>query len=143
MGSSTLQIVRQRERICKNVYARLHGIKCQKTNIFIHTAAEYLKSHAHTHIAHGIPYFWQVLACLLPRTLGFYPRPVHVGFVVNKVASGQVLLPAILFSFASVIPPVLHSRSFVPHQHCSILTNDRIVKQHRKYKPLIRNKMKI
>jgi hypothetical protein len=81
------------------------------------------------HIAHGIPYLRRLLACLSPQTSGFYPIPVHVGFVVNKVTSVQVLLPALLFSFVSVIPPVLRSRLFISDQLCVILTNDRIIKQ--------------
>jgi hypothetical protein len=39
-----------------------------------------------------------------PRKLGFAPRSVHVGFVVNKVALGQVLLRA-----CSVPPCQYHS----------------------------------
>jgi hypothetical protein len=143
---STLQIVyvcvcvcvwerereRERGRICKTLSARLLSIKCQKTNIFhIHRCG--IPQIPHTknvaHIAHCIPYLRRLLAYLSPRTSGFYPRPVHVRFVVDKLTSGQVLLPALLFSFASVIPPVLHSRSFVSHQLFIILTNDRIVKQ--------------
>jgi hypothetical protein len=33
---------------------------------------------------------------------------VHVGFVVDKVALGQVLFPSTLVSPVSFIPPVLH-----------------------------------
>jgi hypothetical protein len=36
------------------------------------------------------------------------PRSVHVGFVVDKVALGQVFLRVLRFSPVNFIPPVLH-----------------------------------
>jgi hypothetical protein len=45
------------------------------------------------------------------------PRLVHVGFVVDKMAVGQVCLQVLWFSQISIIPPMLHTRiSFVCHQ---------------------------
>jgi hypothetical protein len=49
-----------------------------------------------------------VFTGLSPRRFGFDPGSVHVGFVVDKVALGQVFLRALRFSPASLIPPVLH-----------------------------------
>ena len=46
------------------------------------------------------------------------PRSVHVGFVVNKVALGQVFLQVLWFSPINIIPPMLHTLSFVYYQHC-------------------------
>jgi hypothetical protein len=40
--------------------------------------------------------------------LGFNPRPVHVGFVVDKVAMGQVFLQVLRYSPVSIVPPLLH-----------------------------------
>jgi hypothetical protein len=39
---------------------------------------------------------------------GCDPRSVHVGFVVNKVALGQVFPRVLRFSPVNLIPPVLH-----------------------------------
>jgi hypothetical protein len=39
---------------------------------------------------------------------GFDPGSVHVGFVVEKVALGQVFPLVLLFSPVRFIPPVLH-----------------------------------
>ena len=42
----------------------------------------------------------------------FDPRPVHVGFVVDKVALGTVFSPIISVCVLSTIPPVLHSNLY-------------------------------
>jgi hypothetical protein len=44
---------------------------------------------------------------LSPRRTGFAPGSDHVGFVVGKVALGQVLLRVHLFSPVNIIPPRL------------------------------------
>jgi hypothetical protein len=36
------------------------------------------------------------------------PGSVHVGFVVDKVALGQIFSPVLRFSPVNFIPPVLH-----------------------------------
>jgi len=43
------------------------------------------------------------------RSLGFDPRPLHFGFVVDKVTLGQVFLRTHQLYPASIIPPVLHT----------------------------------
>jgi branched-subunit amino acid transport protein len=43
---------------------------------------------------------------------------VHVGFVVDKVALGQVFLRVLPFSPASIIPPLFHSHLSPPHEVC-------------------------
>jgi hypothetical protein len=54
------------------------------------------------------------------------PRSVHVRCVVNKVAIGHVVLPVLLFSPASTIPPMLHTHL---HLHVALTrrTNERIL----------------
>jgi hypothetical protein len=47
-------------------------------------------------------------AGLPPRRPGFNIGSVHVGFVVDKVAWGQVFLRVLRFSPVNFIPPVLH-----------------------------------
>jgi hypothetical protein len=42
------------------------------------------------------------------RRPGLHPGSVHVGFVVNKVALGQVLPRVLRVSPVNFIPPVLH-----------------------------------
>jgi hypothetical protein len=39
-----------------------------------------------------VPYFRRLFAGLSPQRSGFAPESVHVGFVVDKVALGQVIL---------------------------------------------------
>lgn len=46
---------------------------------------------------------------------GFSPRPVCMGFVVDKVALGQGLLLALRFSPVIVISSVLHTFPFLHH----------------------------
>jgi len=47
------------------------------------------------------------------RRPGFDPKSVHVRFVVDKVSLGQVFLRLLQTSPVSVIPPVLHTDSFI------------------------------
>ena len=56
----------------------------------------------------AVPWLRLLVAGLPPRRPGFDPGPVHVGFVVDKVALGQVLPRVLRFSFVNFIPPVLH-----------------------------------
>ena len=56
-----------------------------------------------------------VVANLSLQRRGFNPRPVHVGFVVDRVAVGQFSLGLLLFSPVSIIPPLLHTHSFTYH----------------------------
>jgi hypothetical protein len=44
----------------------------------------------------------------LPRRPGFDPGSVHVGFVVDNVALGQVFPRVLRFCPVNFIPPVLH-----------------------------------
>jgi hypothetical protein len=46
--------------------------------------------------------------CAHMRRPGFDPRSVHVGFVVDKVALGQVFRRVLRLSPVNFIPPVLH-----------------------------------
>jgi hypothetical protein len=51
---------------------------------------------------------------------GFSPRRDHLGFVVEKVALGWAFLKLLVLSPVSIIPPVLHTHSFIYHQCCII-----------------------
>jgi hypothetical protein len=46
------------------------------------------------------------------RRLGFNPGPVYVGFVVEIVTLGYVLLKVLRVSPVTVTPRMLHARSF-------------------------------
>jgi len=48
----------------------------------------------------------------------FVPRLVHVRFVVDKMKLGKVPLPVLQFSPVSIIPPLLHTHSFIYHPRC-------------------------
>jgi hypothetical protein len=53
--------------------------------------------------------FWlrSLVAGLAPRRPRFAPGSIHVGFVVDKVALGQVFLRVLRFSPVGIIPPPL------------------------------------
>jgi hypothetical protein len=59
-------------------------------------------------IGRAVPRLRQLVAGLPSRRPGFNPGSVHVGFVVDKVALGQVFPRVLRFSPVNVIPPVLH-----------------------------------
>jgi hypothetical protein len=50
----------------------------------------------------------RLVACISPRRPGFNLGSVHLRFVVDKVALGQVFPRVLRFSPVNVIPPVLH-----------------------------------
>jgi hypothetical protein len=54
------------------------------------------------------PWLRRLAAGLPPRRPGFDPGLVHVRFVVDKVALGQVFLRVLRFSPVNFIPPMLH-----------------------------------
>jgi hypothetical protein len=56
----------------------------------------------------AVPWLRQLVTGLSPRRPGFDVGLVHVGFVVDNVALGQVLLQVLRFSPANFIAPVLH-----------------------------------
>jgi hypothetical protein len=55
----------------------------------------------------AVPWLRSLVAALSPRRPGFAPGSIHVGFVVDKVAVGQVFLRVLRFSPVSIIPPSL------------------------------------
>jgi hypothetical protein len=48
---------------------------------------------------------------ILTAEARFAPRSIHVGFVVDKVALGQIVLLVLRFSPVNIIPPLLHYSS--------------------------------
>jgi hypothetical protein len=56
----------------------------------------------------AVPWLRRLAAGLPLRRPVFDPGLVHVGFVVDKVALGQVFPRVLWFSPVSFIPPVLH-----------------------------------
>jgi hypothetical protein len=56
----------------------------------------------------AVPWLRRLVADLSPQRPGFDPGSAHVGFVVDKLALGQVFLRVLRFSPVHVIPPVLH-----------------------------------
>jgi hypothetical protein len=52
----------------------------------------------------AVPWLRRLVAGLSPRR----PASVHVGFVVDKVALGQVFLRVLRIFPVNFIPPVLH-----------------------------------
>jgi hypothetical protein len=55
----------------------------------------------------AVTWLRRLVAGLSLRSPGFEPRSIHVGFVVEKVALGQVFLRVLRFSPVNIIPPSL------------------------------------
>jgi hypothetical protein len=55
----------------------------------------------------AVPWLRSLVVGLSPRRPGFTPGSIHVGFVVDKVALGQVFLRVLRFSPVNIIPPSL------------------------------------
>jgi len=47
------------------------------------------------------------------QRLGFNPKPIHVWFVVDKVALWQTCLPVLRSSSTTIIIPTLHTHTFI------------------------------
>jgi hypothetical protein len=60
----------------------------------------------------------RLVAGLSPRSHGFAPGSIHIGFVVGKVALGQVFLRVLRFSPANNILPLLYIHLSPPHDMC-------------------------
>jgi hypothetical protein len=56
----------------------------------------------------AVPWLRRLVASLSSRRLGFEPGSVHVGFVVDKAALGQVFPRLLRFSHVNFITPILH-----------------------------------
>jgi hypothetical protein len=65
-----------------------------------------------------MPWLQRLVAGLPPWRPEFAPGSVHVGFVVDKAAVGQVFLRVLRFSHANIIPPLLHTHLSPPHEVC-------------------------
>jgi hypothetical protein len=63
-------------------------------------------------------WFTRLFACLFPRRPWFCPSPIHVGFVVVRLAPGQVSVQVFPFSSVGIIPPMLRTHSFIYHRRC-------------------------
>jgi hypothetical protein len=75
----------------------------------------------------AVPWLRRLVAGLPPPRPGFDPGSVHVGFVVDKVALGQVFPRVLRFSPVNLIPPGLRYlgkwkiwSSFSSSQDCTI-----------------------
>jgi hypothetical protein len=55
----------------------------------------------------AVPWLRSLVAGLSPRRSGFAPGSINVGFVVDKVALGQVFLRVLRFSPVNIIPSSL------------------------------------
>jgi hypothetical protein len=51
-----------------------------------------------------VPWLRSLVTDLSPRRPGFAPGSIHVGFVVDKVALGEVSLRVLRFSPVNIIP---------------------------------------
>jgi hypothetical protein len=56
----------------------------------------------------AVPWLRRLVTGLPPQRPGFDPGSVHVGFVVDEVALGQVSPRVLRFSPVNFITPVLH-----------------------------------
>jgi hypothetical protein len=65
-----------------------------------------------------MPWIMGVATGLLSWRNGFDSRAVHIGFVVNKVALGQIRLPVIWFYHITIIPPLFHAGLLIRYGRC-------------------------
>ena len=66
----------------------------------------------------AMPWLRRLITGHSPRRPGFDNRTVHVTFVVDEVPRWQNFLPVLQFSPVSIIPPLLHTHSFIYHPRC-------------------------
>jgi hypothetical protein len=67
-----------------------------------------------------VPWLSQSVAGILATKCGLNARPVHVGFVVDKVAVEPGFLRVLRFSPVSIIVPVLLANSFICQRRFTI-----------------------
>jgi hypothetical protein len=84
---------------------------------------------AGNNVSPAVPWLQRLVAGLSPRRPGFAPGSIHVGFVVDKVALGQVFLRILRFSPSNIIPPLLHIHLSPPHEVCD--SSDQAAHYHR------------
>ena len=75
-----------------------------------------------------MPWSRRLVSSLSTRRLWFSHRLIHDGFVADKVVVGQ------RFSSVNIIPPMLHTHSFIYHERHITLANDIVIKRHAKKK---------
>jgi hypothetical protein len=75
-----------------------------------------LVSHA---VGRVVPRLLRLVADLSLRKSEFNPRRVHMGFVVDKVALGQVRL--LVFPRVNITPVMLYILSLTCRRHCTII----------------------
>jgi len=71
---------------------------------------------------------WSLISSISSRRPGFDPKPVNVGFVIDKVAVGQVSHKLLRFHFVSIIPPMFYARLFIHHRLCVLTAVDSVMK---------------
>jgi hypothetical protein len=96
-----VQAVRSSETSVDNYFTRQY---IPEDNSEHHTRRrENLKSHRVT--IFSWPWLRRLVAVLSPRSPGFAPGLIHVGFMVDEVALGEVFLRVLLFFPVNIIPP--------------------------------------
>jgi hypothetical protein len=60
----------------------------------------------------AVPWLWRLIAGLSPQGPGFDPGAVHVRYMVDGVAPGNVFPWLLRYFPVSVIPPVLHAHTY-------------------------------
>jgi hypothetical protein len=65
-----------------------------------------------------VPWLMQLFARVSPQNPGFDFSSVHVRLVMDKVALWEFSLQVLQFSPVSIIPPMLHTHSYIYHQSC-------------------------
>jgi hypothetical protein len=68
----------------------------------------------------------QIVITLETWRYRFNPRPVHMGFLVDRVVLGQVFLQILQSSHVRIIPPMFHFHSFLYHLCYIILEIDSV-----------------
>ena len=64
----------------------------------------------------AVPWIWRLVNGLLPRRPRIKLRPLPLGFMIDEIALGHVLLRVLWFSSVIIIPPMIHNHRSSPAQ---------------------------
>ena len=102
-----------------NVASTVNRLRCGQSEVLIPVGVRDFRA---------VPWLRWSVAGLSPRRHVFNHSPLHVGFVVVKVAFRQIVFRVFRFSPVSIIPPIFHTNLFFSYQPFIISTLHSIFK---------------
>jgi hypothetical protein len=102
-----------------NVASTVNRLRCGQSEVLMPVGVRDFRA---------VPWLRWSVAGLSSRRHVFNHSPLHVGFVVSKVALRQIVFPVLRFSLVSIIPSVFHANLFVSYRLFIISTLNSISK---------------